>query len=238
MGICFPQRILRDSGVGDYLQERLDAAFPASADVVLVRTVRQAILLADDLLENQPWLRNPVGRDVRGHVRRAAILSRVHAACIAGDLPFEATMEAMPRGPFHWVEISAGGFKAHICRTDSPSAFPVDTPTRQDERLTNQRSLFDNVVPLKEAAEDAGDLFAWLSFGVPDVGQLGHLCWAMPSSDEKTWLAHTNILYRLAAAELRAEPERPPERVVIKFREDIKESLDKTEKSAREETEE
>lgn len=213
--------------MGDYLQERLDQAFPASADAQLVRAVQQGILLADDTIENQSWLQGAaafLAKDLRGYVRRAAILSRVHAACEAGDLPFESVISAMPRGPFHWVEMRSGGFKAHICRSESPSAFPEDTPTRQDERLTNYGSLFENVVPLREAAESAADLFAWLTFGVPG-GQLGHLCWAMPSADGKEWLAHTNVLYRLAAAQIHVEPEPPAERAKIKFKEQIEEAL-------------
>jgi hypothetical protein len=223
--------------VSDYLQERLDAAFPSSADAQLVRAVQQGILLSDAVIENERWLRGLLGRDVRGYLRRAGVLSRVHAACEAGDLPFEATIAAMPRGPFHWVEITSAEYKAHICRTESAGAFPEDTPTRQDERLTNQRSLFDNVVPLKEAAEAAGTLFAWLTFGIPDGGKLGHLCWAMPSSDGKAWLAQSNVLYRLAAAHIEIEPEPPAERAKIIFRDQIAEALKASEEDAAEDGE-
>ena len=208
-----------------YLQGRLEEAFAGSADVQLVRAIQTGILLSDGVLESEAWLRGVLGKDVRGHLRRAAILSRVHAACKAGDLPFGSSLDHMPRGPFHWVELSSGGFKAHICRSESAGAFPEDTPTRQDERLSNQRSLFDNVVPLKEAAKAAGDLFAWLTFGVTENSQLGHLCWAMPSADGKAWLAHTNVLFRLAVAQIQVEPEAPPERAKIKFKEQIEEAL-------------
>jgi len=222
-------------GVGDSLQERLVAAFPATADAQLVRAVQQGILLADGVLENEAWLRGPLGRDIRGHLRRAGILSRVSAACIAGDLPFAATVAHMPRGPFHWVEIGSGGFKAHICRTESPSAFPEDTPTRQDERLTNEPDLFANVISLREAADSVADLFAWLTFGVSDDGKVSHLCWAMPAADGESWLAHTNVLFRLATAQISVEPEQPPERAKLKFRDQIAEALDKTDKPARQE---
>ena len=217
-----------------YLQERLDQAFPSSTDAQLVRAVQQGILLADGVVENELWLKgSALTKDVRGYLRRAGILSRVHAACEAGDLPFGATISAMPRGPFHWVELTAGGFKAHVCRTESAGAFPDDTPTRQDERLTNERSLFDEVVvPLKEVAEAADELFAWLTFGIPDGGQLGHLCWAMPSAEGDAWLAHTNVLYRLAMAQVQVEPETPPERATIKFRDEIAESLEAPENTA------
>jgi len=220
--------------VSDYLQERLDDAFPSSADAQLARAVQQGVLLADGVVENERWLRNLLSKDVRGYLRRAAILARVHEACVAGDLPFASTLERMPRGPFHWVEVSSGGMKAHVCRTEAPSAFPEDTPTRQDERLSNQIGLFDNVVPLKEVAANINHLFAWLTFGVADAGQLGHLCWAMPASDGKSWLAHTNVLFRLAVAKVEVEPEAPTERAILKFRDQISESVEKSdEKSTR-----
>ncbi len=163
-------------------------------------------------------------------------MSRLSAACVAGDLPFEAIIEQMPRGPFHWLELRSGGLKAHVCRTDSAGAFPDDTPTRQDERLPNpQGDLFEGkVVSLKQASAAVPNLFAWLSFGAPEGGQLGHLCWAMPAQDGQSWLAHTNVLYRLAAAQIQVVPEVPPERAKIKFRDEIAESLKTPEGAANE----
>lgn len=212
----------------DHLQERLDAAFPAAADAPLVRAVQQGILLADSVVENEAWLKGPLGRDVRGYLRRAGVLSQVHAACVSGDLPFEGMMEAMPRGPFHWVELKSQEFVAHICKTDAAGAFPEDTPTRQDERLTNEYSLFENVVPMKESAAAVGQLLAWLTFGAPEGGRLGHLCWAMPAPDGKSWLAHSNVLYRLTAAQVHVQREEPTERAKLKFRDQIAEAVTTT----------
>jgi hypothetical protein len=218
--------------VNDDLQELLDAAFPASTDEQVLRAVGQGILLADGVIESEGWLHGLIGRDVRGYLRRAGILSRVHDACKEGDLPFLATMERMPRGPFHWVELNSGRFKAHVCRTESAGTFPDDTPTRQDERFVNQLSLFaENVVPLREVAETAQELFAWLTFGVHDDNHLGHLCWAMPAADGESWLAHTNVLYRLARSQIAVEPEVPPERVKLKFKDQIEEALTKSDEA-------
>lgn len=213
-----------------YLQDRLNAAFPAITDAEVLRAVQQGIIMADGVVENEAFLRGPIGRDVRGYLRRAGILSRLNAACMAGDLPFDSVISQMPRGPFHWLEMRSEGIAAHVCRTESAGAFPEDTPTRQDERLPNpQGDLFEgNVVSLRDAAAKANKLFAWLSFGAPEGAKLGHLCWAMPSHDGKSWLAHTNILYRLAAANIDVEPEAPAERAQIKFKEEIAESLKAT----------
>lgn len=204
-------------------QERLEACFPAATDVETVRAVQQGILLADAVIENELWLRGPLGRDIRGHLRRAGILARMHEACKTGDLPFTSSLEHMPRGPFHWVELSSGEFKAHVVRTDSPGMFPEETPTRQDERLTNQPSLFDNVVSIREVA----GVFAWLTFGAPVEGRVAHLCWAMPAADGKAWLAHANILHRLAVAQVEVKVEIPSERVKLRFKDQIAESLEK-----------
>lgn len=210
-----------------YLQDRLDAAFPATTDAEVLRAVQQGILLADGVVENELFLRGPIGRDVRGYLRRAGILSRLNAACVAGDLPFDSAITQMPRGPFHWLELRSEGIAAHVCRTESAGAFPEDTPTRQDERLPNpQGDLFEgNVISLRDAATKINNLFAWLSFGAPDAGKVGHLCWAMPAYDGKSWLAHSNILFRLASASIQVEPEAPAERARIRFREEIAESL-------------
>lgn len=222
--------------MNDYLQGLLDAAFPAETDAELSRAVQQGILLADSVLKSEKWLDGAFGLDARGYLRRAGIQSQVNAACVAGDLPFAATVDRMPRGPFHWVELTSNGLKAHICRTDSPNAFPEDTPTRQDERLANpQGDLFEsNVVPIRDVVKAVPQLFAWLSFGIPHGGQLGHLCWAMPDHKGEAWLAHTNVLHRLAVAQVRAEPEAPPERVKIRFKEEIAESLNTPENAANE----
>lgn len=221
--------------MGKLLQDRLNAAFPATTDAALVRVVQQGIMLADSVFENEAWLHPFMTRDVRGYFRRAGIHSRLEAACRTGDLPFDAVIEQMPRGPFHWVELRSSGVKAHVCKTDGAFAFPDETPTRQDERLPNpQGDLFEgNVVPLTRASAATLNLFAWLSFGAPEAGRLGHLCWAMPANDGQSWLAHTNVLHRLAAAQTTVEPVPVPERAKIKFKEEIAESLEKVSKKNR-----
>ena len=63
-----------------------------------------------------------------------------------------ATLEAVafvPRESF----VPLTGVRAHICRTEGPVAFPEETPTRQDQRLSNQLRLDLDpvVVPLRPA---------------------------------------------------------------------------------------
>ncbi|MEY2942844.1 MAG: hypothetical protein RLY97_858, partial [Pseudomonadota bacterium] len=173
-------------------QEMLDKAFPPETDANVVRGVNEGILLADSTLDSANFLKSQIGRDLRGHLRRAAILFRLHSMATEGDLPFISTLSKMPRGNWHWIELKSGIFTSHICRTDASDAFPIDTPTRQDDRLTNQDDLFlpsAVVTPIKGYT-------AWLTFGTGDSGMLGHLCWGMPKANEDVWLARTNIIRR------------------------------------------
>lgn len=211
----------------DEITQRLVAAFPPATDAEVFRGTKEGILLADDLIENTPLLRTAIGRDLRGHVRRAGIMFRLRDLCMKGDLPFQSDIVPMPYGNWHWLELRSQNFKAHICRTEGPTEFPVDTRSRQDERLRNQGDLFaENVVPLGEMVAQIRVLYAWLTFGVGRDGSLSHLCWAMPPADESDWLAHVNVLDRIATAALAPkEPEAPSATVKLRFKESIEESL-------------
>ena len=213
--------------MNDDFQLRLAAAFPAHADAELIRGFREGILLADGLLDSEPFLQNMIGRDLRGHLRRAGILYRIHDLCRLGDLPFEAAIGRMPRGSWHWLEIRADRFVAHLCRTESALTFPEDTATRQEERFLNQNDLFEpNVISLREELDCARGLAAWLTFGGDAAGQLQHLCWAMPSSDGQEWLAHINVLRRAASTGTFQEAEKiAPKSLRLRFKEHIEESL-------------
>ena len=115
-------------------QDQLDDAFPPTSDADVIRAVTEGIMLADKTLDNENFLRSLVGQDLRGHVRRAGILYRLHQMSVAGDLPFQSVMTVMPRGNWHWVELRSKNFTSHICRTDGPDLFPIDSPTRQSKQ--------------------------------------------------------------------------------------------------------
>jgi hypothetical protein len=207
-------------------QQLLDEAFPPSTDLALMRSVSQAIALAADVMDHEPFLKSLIGADIRGHIRRAAVLFSVHEGCKVGDLPFASEMTRMPLGGGHWVELRSGPFRAHVCRTDGPVAFPEETPTRQDQRLSNQLELFapdSVVVPLRTPAPP--EMYAWLTFGASGH-DLTHLCWGMPEAGRNGWLARTNVLNRLGpAADVVADVPTPA--VVLRFRDHIEEALRK-----------
>jgi hypothetical protein len=207
-------------------QQLLDEAFPSSTDLSMMRTVAQAIALAGDVMDNEPFLKSLIGADIKGHIRRAAVLFSVHKSCQAGDLPFASEMTRMPLGGGHWVELRSGSFRAHICRTEGPVAFPEETPTRQDQRLSNQLDLFARdpvVVPFRAPSQQ--EMCAWLTFGA-NGSNLTHLCWGMPEAGRNNWLARTNVLNRLGPVD--AVPvELPAPSLVLRFREHIEEALNK-----------
>ena len=207
-------------------QELLEKAFPADTDLMLMRSVSQAIRLAGDVMDNEPFLKSLIGGDIRGHIRRAAILFSVHESCKVGNLPFASEMTRMPLGGGHWVEVRSGQFRAHICRTDGAVAFPEETPTRQDQRLSNQLELFETdpvVVPLHPSAQP--ELYAWLTFGASGH-DLTHLCWGMPEAGRNSWLARANVLSRLGPL-VEVVPEATAPAVVLRFRDHIEEALRK-----------
>lgn len=214
----------------DEYQRRLEAAFPTATDGETIRGVAEGILLADDLVENTPILRNAVGRDLRGHIRRSGIIFRLHDLCGRGDLPFAADILPMPHGSWHWLEIRSNNFKAHICRSDGPYDFPEETQSRQDARLVNQNDLFaDKVIPISRVMDEVPALYTWLTFSAVKAGSLKHLCWAMPPADSGTWLGHINILDRAKESTETPPAEKPAEQptkvIKLRFREHIEESL-------------
>jgi hypothetical protein len=205
-------------------QARLDAAFSAATDECVARGVREGIQLADGLLNSEPFLNTLLGRDIRGQLRRCGILFRLHEMVKAGDLPFESKLAKMPRGNWHWIELQSAGIISHICRSDGPDCYPDDTPTRQDERNTNQ--LHFDFMP-RPFLTDPKALFAWLTYGIAFDGTLGHLCWAMPTSSGDSWLARTNVLVRLADTAREADPETATKSMKLKFKDHIEEALNK-----------
>lgn len=214
-------------------REQLTEAFPASSDALLVHFVRQGILLAANTMENEPCLKSLIGRDLAGHVRRAAVLFTVHSACVAGNLPFESTMTKMPLGGGHWVELKTKNFRAHICRTDKADAFPEDTPTRQDQRISNQLELsFPSssvVVPFQKKSTPI-EMYAWLTFGA-EGGELSHLCWGMPESRRNVWIERINIMQRLRQAGTQPVSAEPTvsKKIELKFHQHIEDALRKDE---------
>lgn len=55
------------------LLDQLAQAFPSTTDAEMVRAVTEGVLLADDLVSNTPILKTLIGRDLRGHIRRAGV---------------------------------------------------------------------------------------------------------------------------------------------------------------------
>jgi hypothetical protein len=213
--------------------KRLRAAISPTTDPMVILGVQEGIRLADDLIESTILLNNLIGKDLRGHLRRAGVMFRIRDLCNRGDLPFHADTTRMPIGGWHWLEIRAPGIRAHICRTDYAEAFPDDTPNKQDARLVNpQGDLFrDKVIPLSDVISSVEEMYSWLTYGAMRNGNLTHLCWAVPASDSNVWLARENILRSAAGSNDIPPPPPPPQtpdpKTKLRFRRHIEQALEK-----------
>jgi len=213
------------------IQDRLDLAFPRSSDVKLFRAVQEGSYLADHLFSGETFLNNEVGRDLRGHIRRIGIAYQIKRYCEQGELPFLATMKLMPKGRWHWLEITSTGAVAHVCRTDDVMAFPDEAESRQDIRLTLQPTLFswlNERKPMTKIIEEIPRLYAWLTFRVAQDGRLSHLCWASPDPECDSYIGHINILERIATVGGESQPvsEVPDPKDMLYFKDHVARALD------------
>jgi hypothetical protein len=212
-----------------YVKEQLALAYPSSTFPMTIRCVRDGIILADEYLSSTAFMLTPVGLDLRGNLRRAAISFKIHELCTKGDLPFSTTMPKMERANWHQLEIRSGKCVGYLTRTEEEGGFPEDRPSRQDERLRNQGDLFQpNVVALNESALN---ISAWLTWRADRKGNLLHLCWGAPAADVDEWLGFSNLL-KTAAHDLpvvtsSADMTSPDPKERMRFREEVAEKLNR-----------
>lgn len=215
-------------------EAQLRKAFPEETDATVIRLVREAVGLADDLRRSTPFLSTDLGVDLVGTLHRTAALWRIHKACRDGDLPFNAEIVENKTGSSHLLQVKSGLFEAHVVRTDSPGGYPRDAPIRQDARLRNQPDLFDGprLEPAAHLISKVPKLYAWLSFNTAAKGELSHLCWCMPEELERKYLARVNILRRAFEMgladklDLTSEPPKPDPKSALKFKEHIQEQIE------------
>ena len=210
-------------------QDRMLAAFPTATWSPLVRGVREGINFADDLVNNTPMLACPLGRDIRGHIRRIGVLYRLQQLCTSGDLPFKAETTRMPIGSWHWLDIRSGDVVAHIVRTETAGALPLDTSNRQTRYVKIQYDLYDDgrIIPISRVMSETKEFYSFLTFGIDPKGVLTHACLGMPSSDNDEWLAFTK-LERKAPPEAAQTADAPPGPNLsdkIRFRKHVSEML-------------
>jgi hypothetical protein len=206
--------------------------FPESTDAAVIRNVMMAVALADDMRRNTPWLGSQIGDDLSGNLRRAACMWRIHQACEDGELPFRSSEVPNLTGSSHLLRITSGPFDAHIVRTESSGAFPKDAPIRQDSRLTNERSLFDDpkIIPFEQLVSSVDRAYAWLMFNATPTGALTHVCYGMPKANVNEYLAHFDILRHAMSIGSPIDPSTPPKpdpKDNIKFRRDIEEQIER-----------
>jgi len=190
-------------------KDRLTEAFPESAWVPLATGLREGIGLADRVIEDTPLLRFITGLDLRGHIRRAAVLFRLWELCRTGTLPFQAEAAKMPVGCWHWLDIDAADLVAHVIRTDFATQIPEITSNRQPEYLKNEYDLYKDgrIPPVETLFSDSQQSYSTITFGATRKGELTHARIGIPSSDGSEWLASIDLLRRGKPG---AEPVVPP----------------------------
>jgi hypothetical protein len=209
-------------------------AVPETSWSILTRGAGEAIKIADKVRRSTPFLSTVIGSDMRGHLRRAALMWRYEMLCRSQELPFAANEIQNPNtnGPSHLLQIRSKQFELHIVRTEADGEFPVDALIRQDGRASNDADLFRDgkLVPLHEAILGVPRLYAWIMWGATGDGELTHFALGMPANDEDKWLTYVDVLKHVRAAEAAAPtaPEKstkPNPALLLKFREEIAQSL-------------
>jgi hypothetical protein len=210
-------------------------AFPESSWPVLTRGIREAIKIADGVRLSTPFLTTQVGGDLRGHLRRAALMWRIQMLCESKEVPFEANEITNPytNGTSHLLSIRSNKIELHIVRTEEAKAFPVGAQIRQDCRASNEADLFRDgkLIPIDIAISAVPQLYGWLMWGATASGELTHFSLGMPEHQEDRWLTYVDVLTRITAMEVASgtpaeeAPSKPNPALMLKFREEIARSL-------------
>jgi hypothetical protein len=208
-------------------------AFPESTWPVMARGVREGVRIADDVRRSIPFLTTDVGTDLKGMLRRAAVMWRMQALCRAKEIPFKAIEIRVDNAPVHLLSMTSKKFELHIVRTDDIDAFPDEAQIREYRRSFNTADLFvgdGKLVPLHKVLEETPTFYGWITWGANTKGDLTHLGLAVPDNDQNTWLAQFDILKHLAMREstrgTAPRPSAPNPALMLKFREEIARSLE------------
>lgn len=208
-------------------------AFPQETWPTLARGVGEAVTIADKVRLSTPFLSTLVGGDLRGLLRRAALMWRIQMLCKSKELPFDAQEIVNTNGTSHLLKVRSKKIELHIVRTDEPLAFPIDARIRQDSRASNDADLFRDgkLIPLHEAIESVPHLYGWIMWGATGRGELTHFALGMPEPEEDKWLTYVDVLSHVRAAESKTHvaPEtssKPNPALLLKFREDTTRSLE------------
>jgi hypothetical protein len=222
----------------------LEKAFPEAVWPILTRGAGEAITIADKVRLSTPFLATRVGGDLRGLMRRAALMWRFNTLCKSKELPFEAEEIANPytNGTSHLLRILSNKIELHIVRTDEAEKFPIDAQIRQDHRASNEPDLFRDgkLIPLHEALDSVPSLYGWIMWGATPRGELTHFALGMPDKKKDVWLTYIDVLARVKKTEAAPgatteKSSKPNPALLLKFREEIARSLEQ-ESSEQDET--
>src|SRR5688572_8866428 len=95
-------------------RQLLVEAYPDATWPTLARGAGEAIKIADKVRLSTPFLSTLVGRDLRGLLRRAALMWRIQALCKSKELPFDAEEIENTNGTSHLLQIRSNKIELHL----------------------------------------------------------------------------------------------------------------------------
>jgi len=219
--------------MSDEYRNLLVQAYPEPTWPTLARGVAETITIADKVRLSTPFLATLVGRDLRGLLRRAALMWRIQMLCKSKELPFEASEITNTVGTSHLLQVRSKKVELHIVRTEEPGAFPVEAQIRQDNRASNDADLFRDgkLLPLHTVIESIPRLYGWIMWGATPKGELTHFALGMPEPERDEWLTYVDVLTPVRAAEIApsvpaAKSSKPDPTLLLKFRAEIASALE------------
>lgn len=219
--------------MSDEYRNLLIQAYPEATWPTLARGIGEAVSIADNVRRSTPFLATLVGSDLRGLLRRAALMWRIQMLCKSRELPFDAREIANTIGTSHLLQVRSNNIDLHVVRTDEPGAFPEDAQIRQDNRASNDADLFreGKLLPLNEVMDSIPRLYGWIMWGATAKGELTHFALGMPEPEYDEWLTYVDVLTPVRAAEAVTsmpveKSSKPDPTLLLKFREEIARSLE------------
>lgn len=125
----------------EYHEAHLKAAFPQEVRNAIRGMFDEAYTITNELIQREKWLtENPVARDIRPDILRAASARTAQLWCSKGILPFHCSFPTNSIKNCHHVELNGEDVILLLARVDAPSSIPPSSTFRDN--------IFDISIPL------------------------------------------------------------------------------------------
>ncbi|SMD16142.1 hypothetical protein [Sporomusa malonica] len=125
----------------EYHEAILKASFPEEVRNAIRGMFDEAYTMTNELIQREKWLtENPVARDIRPDILRAASARTAQLWCAKGILPFRCSFQTNSIKNCHHVELNGEGVILLLARVDAPKSIPPSSTFRDN--------VFDINIPL------------------------------------------------------------------------------------------